>query len=942
MNKTTYKEHPMLRHVVSLYNWFALLLYPIVFDSIGDTCAVCPYAGTPYFYREEKLMKKKSLVLLLSAVAVSTGAAGIAGCLKHSHTFSTEWSNDANSHWHAATCEHTDEQTDLGEHSFENGSCTTCGYILYDTEKILKDVPANELCFGASYKLNLPSGKGITLKVFDEDDADEIKGILELTDDMKLHIKGIVRRGYLNFYLGEEKIYSEDVFFNIKTEQLTEKIRAILREKGIDSDIITQTELNEVEQLDLSEHFLNNSDAIGGLQYLTELKTLNLSNNNLKNADITVLSAMKNLTELNLSHNNISDIDGLKSNTKLQTLDLSHNKLDTTGDYNSISSLSRLGRLKYLNLDNNNICNITPISNLTDIVSLKLNSNKITPSSIDSIVGLTSLKEIGLGYNDTLSDLSAFYSLQYIDKLEYVDLSGIDMHGQFGSAGNTKFPSSANLKSLILSSSELIDSDLDDILQFRNLTTLNISGNRRLTKAGLNLFFTGCTQLENVDISYSDIDVLPDLNNLTALKTLKCDHCYNLYDINSLYNNTLPSLTELSLNYCDSIKFSEGYTLHGMDEIVTKLTKLNSLSIINGVHWLTRSTYDGLQEILKTSPDATNSVNANNLEIELFENEKIRYDNVINYPRKIYFGLSELFEDCVKQNNTYTLKYNGKSKCVLSLVNDNTAKNTYATIKIPDNFFEFSVCGTVNESYNFSIEIMDRKKASFDLILDNCILTGNNEHTIIAANQSNVKLTANGERVEIYAPDARSTDDYLQGKNKNAINCYNLELVCNTEKPLIIAGGRGVQGAKGYTSKTNRNTTYLDRKGGKGGNGPAAIICNSFSVTEKNSDNIFITGGKGGLGGWGGDSQPGGESLPWGDDYKAKTSGGDGGDGGTGGAAVEYVESISSGNAVLTGGDGGHPGGYGSEDSSGGYKGPFFQNWGSYGAKGEQTKKINN
>lgn len=887
-------------------------------------------------------MKKKLITALLAANAVAAGAFGLAGCLTHNHTYSGEWSADATSHWHEATCEHTDEKSDSGEHVFSDGACTTCGYELYNKENILKDVPLTELCFGGTYNLHLPSDSAITMKVWDEDDSNEIENVLELTSDMKLHIKGIVRRGYINFYYGEEKIFDENVFFNIKTEQLTEKIRAILRSKDIDTEIITQTELSEVDEIDLSEHLLNNADSIGGIQYLTGLKTLNLSKNNLSNSDIAMLSSMKNLVELDLSHNNISDVEWLKSNTRLQKLDLSYNKLDTTENYNSISSLSRLGRLRSLNLENNSIRNITPISNLTDLVSLKLNSNKITPSSIDSIVGLSALKEIGLGYNDSLSDLSAFYSLQYIDKLEYVDLSGINMHGQFGSTGPTKFPSSVNLKSLIVSSSELMDADLDDILKFGNLTTLNISDNRRITKAGLNSFFADCTQLENVDISYSDIDVLPDLSNMTALKSLKCDHCYNLYDINSLYDSALSSLTELSLNYCDSIKFSTGYTLYGMDEIVTKLEKLKTLSIVNGVHWLTRSTYDGLQEILKTDPAATDSVNSNNLEIELFENEKIRYDNIINYPRKIYFGLSELFEDSVKQNNNYTLKYDGKSKCVLSLVNDSAAKNTPATISIPDNFFEFSVYGTVNERYNLTIDILDRKKASFDLVLENCILTGNNDHVIKTANQSNVRITASGQRVEILAPDAESNDDYLQGKNKNAINGYNIELVCKTEKPFKIVGGRGVQGAKGLTSKTSRNVTYSQRKGGKGGNGPAAIKCNSFSVNELNSENIFITGGKGGLGGWGGDCQSGGESLPWGDSYKAKTSGGDGGDGGTGGAAIEYVENISAGSAVLTGGNGGHPGGYGSADNTGGYKGPFFENWGSYGEKGEQAKKISN
>ncbi len=36
------------------------------------------------------------------------------------HTFSTEWSHDTTYHWHAATCSHTDQKTDVAQHIFTN------------------------------------------------------------------------------------------------------------------------------------------------------------------------------------------------------------------------------------------------------------------------------------------------------------------------------------------------------------------------------------------------------------------------------------------------------------------------------------------------------------------------------------------------------------------------------------------------------------------------------------------------------------------------------------------------------------------------------------------------------------------------------------------------------------------------------------------------------
>lgn len=47
----------------------------------------------------------------------------------HTHTFSDEWSTDANKHWHAATCEHTGFRRDEGAHDYGTDFvCDTCGY----------------------------------------------------------------------------------------------------------------------------------------------------------------------------------------------------------------------------------------------------------------------------------------------------------------------------------------------------------------------------------------------------------------------------------------------------------------------------------------------------------------------------------------------------------------------------------------------------------------------------------------------------------------------------------------------------------------------------------------------------------------------------------------------------------------------------------------------
>lgn len=94
---------------------------------------------------------KKSLKVLIASSALVLAGTLLAGCEEkipvskiHEHTFSTEWSANDGSHWHAATCEHTSVMSDVEDHKFgtwqqvkaptqtEEGSqkrvCTVCNY----------------------------------------------------------------------------------------------------------------------------------------------------------------------------------------------------------------------------------------------------------------------------------------------------------------------------------------------------------------------------------------------------------------------------------------------------------------------------------------------------------------------------------------------------------------------------------------------------------------------------------------------------------------------------------------------------------------------------------------------------------------------------------------------------------------------------------------------
>ena len=79
---------------------------------------------------------KKKILLAVTSAALFTGVLGGCDLFKkpdHVHTFETGWTTSATQHWHKATCEHTDEKSELGNHVDDdlNKYCDVCGYDMH-------------------------------------------------------------------------------------------------------------------------------------------------------------------------------------------------------------------------------------------------------------------------------------------------------------------------------------------------------------------------------------------------------------------------------------------------------------------------------------------------------------------------------------------------------------------------------------------------------------------------------------------------------------------------------------------------------------------------------------------------------------------------------------------------------------------------------------------
>ena len=141
---------------------------------------------------------------------------------------------------------------------------------------------------------------------------------------------------------------------------------------------------------------------------LKQLTALNLGLE-LYVADLSGLEHLVNITELDLTQNQVTDLSPIASLTKLTSLDLAQN------DITDISPLTSLTNLTFLRIQDNMVTDISPLAGLTKLTELNLWTNEI--SDISPLAALTDLAKINLTKNK-ISDLSPLASLTNVTKLE--------------------------------------------------------------------------------------------------------------------------------------------------------------------------------------------------------------------------------------------------------------------------------------------------------------------------------------------------------------------------------------------------------------------------------------------------------------------------------------------------------------------------------------------
>jgi Leucine-rich repeat (LRR) protein len=178
---------------------------------------------------------------------------------------------------------------------------------------------------------------------------------------------------------------------------------------AIPTGLIYSSDIDELTHLDASDR---NITDLTGLEYATSLTTLDLVNNQID--DISPLAGLTSLTGLWLLDNQISDVSPLAGLTNLAGLGLNRNQIADISPLVGLTNLT-LG----LWLAHNQISDVSPLANLSSLAILELGDNGI--SQVSPLADLTSLTELYLWDNE-IGDISPLVQNAGLGAGDIVDL----------------------------------------------------------------------------------------------------------------------------------------------------------------------------------------------------------------------------------------------------------------------------------------------------------------------------------------------------------------------------------------------------------------------------------------------------------------------------------------------------------------------------------------
>ena len=252
---------------------------------------------------------------------------------------------------------------------------------------------------------------------------------------------------------------------------------------------------------------MNISD-LKGIEYFTNLSSLNISNNNLTSVD---LSHNTNLEDLYCSNNQLTSLN-LSNLSNLEVLDCSNNKLTSL-------SVTYKSYLKTLNCSNNTL-----------LTTLYCYSDDLTTLNV---TGCTALKDLRCFENASLTSITGLADCTAITYLDCEDCAITSLPG---------VNNMTNIATLLARNNKLTSLAINNK---GSLATLRVSGNTTLTtlscyRNALTSFnISGCTGLTDLRCyENANLTAITGLADCTAITYLDCEDCKisDLSAVNSMTN----------------------------------------------------------------------------------------------------------------------------------------------------------------------------------------------------------------------------------------------------------------------------------------------------------------------------------------------------------------------------------------------------------------------
>ena len=276
----------------------------------------------------------------------------------------------------------------------------------------------------------------------------------------------------------------------------------------------------DVTELDLSGRQLSDLSAISACR---QLKRLDLSGNAI--SDLTPLMDLPYLEKLSVADNQVADLRPLMAMKSLQKLDASGNAITST------APLFALTELRELDLSGNELKDLGGLSPLTGLENLNLENTHLLNEQLLSLENLTSLRRLNIKDNPELTgeEVDALkrcltgcsvetsrlvytveiHGVRYRQDLTILDLGGIGEPVDL--AEIAKIPA---LEKLSLHGDQM--ESIYELRALEKLRELDLSDNRISDPTPLALMF----RLEKLNLANNQITTISALLNLVQLKEL--------------------------------------------------------------------------------------------------------------------------------------------------------------------------------------------------------------------------------------------------------------------------------------------------------------------------------------------------------------------------------------------------------------------------------------